>query len=199
MISYSFLLKINSYIPVQGYPQGYMFHVPVLRDLSTIISSKRSHNCAFPIAALWQPLKPQHARLYFQIPSAAVPMSLGHSDHLHQCHLPRASSAALPGSRIRMRSAQWLPSFIGIVQKREIEIKEWRDLKVPEGNKLFKSGDFVVVALYHWWNLLHINKNIDKSLVLGVMVILVEVCFSPTSSNLLSVTKLKHLLIQTLS
>lgn len=56
-------------------------------------------------------------------------------------------------------SAQWLSSFIGIVQKRELEIKEWRDLKVSEGNKCYKYGDFVVVTLYHWWNLLCISNS----------------------------------------
>lgn len=49
-----------------------MFHVPVLRDISTITYSKRSHNGAFPVAALWQPLKSQHILLYFQITSGVV-------------------------------------------------------------------------------------------------------------------------------
>lgn len=71
--------------------------------------------------------------------------------------LAKASSALLPGSW--RRSAQTLSSFIGIVQKRELEIKEWRDFKVSEGNKYYKYGDFVVVALYHWWNLLCISSN----------------------------------------
>lgn len=154
MICYSFLLKIMLYIPAQGYPQWYIFHVPVLRDISTIIYSTRSHHSAFPNCS----------------PLAALEISVLFSDHFSSQEIgPQCSPLSVPlakGSQLcylvpelGMRSAQWLSSFIGIVQKRELEIKEWRDLRVPEGNKLFKYGDFVVVPLYHWWNLLHISNN----------------------------------------